>query len=119
MNKAANDALRKEWFSKIAEAIHALDVDEVRTGTATLAIPCVDIDGEDAWVEVYVKVPIGSKDEPYDGYAHAEEFRIKEAERAEKARIAAEKKAKKIAKDEAERAARKAAKEKHEREKGA
>ena len=47
-----------------------------------------------------VKVPTGSRDgEAYDGYAMAEEYRLKVAEKAEKARKAAEAKAKKIAKD--------------------
>lgn len=61
--------------------------------------PVVADDGEEGWVEIVVKVPKGSKDEEYDGYALREDFVKKTQEAAEKkaerARVAAEKKAKK------------------------
>ena len=51
------------------------------------------------------KIPTGANKgtEPYDGYAMAEEYEMKLKEKAEKAKRAAEAKAKKIAKDEAYR----------------
>lgn len=65
-------------------------------------------DGEEGWVEIVVKV---TKDGGDDGYAKRDEYEMKCSERAEKAKVAAEKKAKKIAKDKADREKRKAEKE--------
>ena len=61
-------------------------------------------DGEEGWVEIVVKVPKGTKDEEYDGYARREEYEMKKKEKAEKKAEAEKKKAEKIAKDKARRA---------------
>lgn len=53
-------------------------------------------DGEEGWVEIVVKV---TKDGGDDGYLKRDEYKMKCAEKAEKAKVAAEKKAKKIARD--------------------
>lgn len=65
-------------------------------------------DGEEGWVEIVVKV---TKDGGDDGYAKRDEYEMKCSEKVEKAKAAAEKKAKKIAKDKADREKRKAEKE--------
>lgn len=57
-------------------------------------------DGEEGWVEIVVKV---TKDGGDDGYLKRDEYKMKCEEKAEKAKISAEKKAKKIAKDKARR----------------
>ena len=101
--KQTNDALRQEFFAKVVEYFKSIDEDVLRVGTATLAIPCVDADGDDSFVEIVVKVPTGSKDEAYDGYALAEEYDMKAKEKAEKAAEAEAKKAAKIKRDEAKR----------------
>ncbi len=61
----------------------------------------VVVDGEEGWVEVVVKVP---KDDGDDGYGKREEYSLKLAANAERAKAKAEAKAKKIAKDKAKRA---------------
>lgn len=101
--KQTNDALRQEFFAKVVEYFKSIDEDVLRVGTATLAIPCVDADGDDSFVEIVVKVPTGSKDEAYDGYALAEDYAIKTKEKEEKAAEAERKKKEKIARDEAKR----------------
>lgn len=53
-------------------------------------------DGEEGWVEIVVKV---TKDGGDDGYLKRDEYKMKCEEKAEKAKISAEKKAKKIARD--------------------
>lgn len=53
-------------------------------------------DGEEGWVEIVVKV---TKDGGDDGYLKRDEYKMKCEEKAEKAKVAAEKKAKKIARD--------------------
>ena len=62
-----------------------------------------DADGDDSFVEIVVKVPTGSKDEAYDGYALAEDYTIKAEAKAAKEKEAADKKAAKIKRDEAKR----------------
>ena len=61
----------------------------------------VVVEGEEGWVEVVVKVPKEYGDEGYD---KREEYSLKLATNAEKAKAKAEAKAKKIAKDKAKRA---------------
>ena len=111
--KTTNDALRNEWVSKIVAML--ADEDVQLAGSNEIAIPVVDGEGEDNWVTITVKVPSGSRDgDPYDGYAMAEEYRMKQAEKKEKAEKAAKEKAAKIARDEAMRAKRAEAKAKRE-----
>ena len=103
--KATNDALRNEWVAKMIEMLKAADEDVVLAGSNEIAIPCVDAEGEDSWVTITIKVPTGSRDgDPYDGYAMAQEYEMKLADKAAKAAKAAEEKARKIARDEAMRA---------------
>ena len=111
--KATNDALRNEWVARIMEML--ADEDVQRAGSNEIAIPVVDAEGEDNWVTIVVKVPTGSRDgDPYDGYAMAQEYQMKQAAKAEKAAADAKKKAAKIARDEAMRAKKAEAKAKRE-----
>ena len=99
-NKALNDALREKYIKAVAEYFAKADEDVLRTASNELAIPCVDTAGNEKFVTVTIKVPTGSREgDPYDGYAMAEEYKMNLAEKAEKAKAAAEAKAKKIAKD--------------------
>ena len=101
--KTTNDTLRNEWVAKLIAML--ADEDVQLAGSNEIAIPIVDGEGEDSWVTITIKVPTGSRDgDPYDGYAMAEEYRMKQAEKKEKAKKAAEEKARKIARDEAMRA---------------
>ena len=75
--------------------------DEVLTvGANELAIPVVDAEGNEKWVVVTVKVPTGSRTdgEPYDGYAMAQDYEMRQSAKAAKAkereRKTAERKAK-------------------------
>ena len=113
MSKQTNDKLRQDYFAKVVEYFKSIDEDVLRVGTATLAIPCVDAEGEDSYVEIVVKVPKGSKDEAYDGYALAEEYEMKAKEKAEKAAKAEAKKKAKMERDAKLREQRAAAKAKH------
>lgn len=61
----------------------------------------VVVDGEEGWVEVVVKVP---KEDGDEGFGKREEYSLKLAANAERAKAKAEAKAKKIAKDKAKRA---------------
>ena len=114
MSKKANDALRAQYLAKLIEKFKA-DEDVLRTGAGEIAFPVVDSEGEDNWVVITVKIPVGSRDgDAYDGYSMAEEYTMKQAEKETKAKEAAAKKAAKIARDEKRRADKAAAKAAHE-----
>lgn len=99
--KATNDALRTEWVNKIYAMLVDAGEDTMLAKSNEIAIPCVDGEGEDSWITITIKVPSGSRDgDAYDGYAMAQEYNMKLAEKAEKAKADAEKKARKIARDE-------------------
>ena len=103
--KKTNDALRNQYLNLITELLAGADEEVLRVKSNEIAIPCVDRDGEDNYVVITIKVPTGSRDgDPYDGYGEAESYAMACKQKAEKAKIEAEKKAKKIAKDQAYRA---------------
>ena len=111
---ALESALRNDFLTKLISAL--ADEEVLRVGSNEIAIPCVDAAGNDAWVNVKVSTPRGTRNgdggyNPYDGYAAAEDYALDCAEKAEKRKVAEEKKAAKIAKDKAKREAAKAARE--------
>lgn len=115
MSKKANDALRIQYTEFIARLLKEAGEDTLRAESNEIAIPCVDCEGEDSWVTVIIKVPTGSREgDPYDGYAMAEEYEMKQKKKAERDKENAEKKARKIARDEAARKAKAEAKARRE-----
>lgn len=113
--KSLASETRAEYLKVVSEYLTNIGEEVLITGSNELTLPCVDSDGNDIFVTITFKVPVGSRDgEPYDGYAMAEDYKMKQTAKAEKAREAAEKKAAKIAKDKALREAKKIAKEKKE-----
>ena len=113
--KKTNDILRAQYLDTITALLTGAGEEVLRVKSNEIAIPCVDADGNDSYVVVTVKVPTGSRDgDPYDGYGEAQSYEMNLKQKAEKAKADAEKKAKKIAKDQAYRAkqaANKAARE--------
>lgn len=117
MDKKANDALRAKYTEIVKEMLAAQGEQVLTVGSNEIALPVVDNTGEDNWVTIVIKVPTGSRDgDLYDGYAMEEDYKIKQKNKAEKAKEAAAAKARKIARDEAERAAKKAAREQRKKE---
>jgi len=115
MSKKSADALRAEYVEILSKLLAERDEDVQRTKSNEIAIPVVDNEGMEQWIIFTVKVPTGSRDgDIYDGYSEAEEYAMKMAEKAEKAKEAAAKKAAKIARDEKARAEKAAAKAAHE-----
>ena len=106
--KSLRETLRARYMDIVRDALTAKEEDVLVVGSNEYAIPCVDADGNDEFVVITVKVPTGSRDgDAYDGYAMAEEYRIKLVAKAEREKERAEAKAKKIAKDTAKREAKK------------
>ena len=112
--KSLHNALRAKYIERVSKFL-ADDGEEVLvTGSNEIALPCVDSEGNDEFIVITFKVPTGSRDgDAYDGYSMAEHFKMKSAEKAEKAKIAAEKKAKKIAQDQKMREEKAKAKAEH------
>jgi hypothetical protein len=94
------DNLRAQWFDIFKDVLEERGEEVLQTASNELAIPVVDAEGGEHFIVITVKVPTGSRDgDAYDGYAVAEDYAMKCAERKakaeEKARKDAERKAKK------------------------
>ena len=112
--KSLHDALRAKYIERVSKFLADAGEEVLVTGSNEIALPCVDSEGNDEFIVITFKVPTGSRDgDAYDGYSMAEDFKIKTAEKAEKAKIAAEKKAKKIAQDQKMREEKAKAKAEH------
>lgn len=109
--KSLRDSLRTKYMALVSDFLSAQGEEILVTGTNEFALPCVDADGNDEFLVLTFKIPTGSRDgDPYDGYSMAQDFAMKTAEKAEKAKAAAEAKAKKVAKDKTTREAKAKAK---------
>lgn len=90
------DATRKAYVTAIREYLEdALHEEVLQVGSNELAFPTVDAGNNDIFITITVKVPQGSRDgDPYDGYAMAEDYAMRVAERQRKAEASAKKKKK-------------------------
>jgi len=114
--KALHEALRKRYMTLVQDLMTDKGEEVLITGSNEIALPCVDDEGNDEFIVITFKVPTGSRDgDAYDGYAMAEDFQMKQTEKAEKAKANAEAKAKKIARDEKMRQQKAEAKAKREK----
>lgn len=96
--KSLNDELRTMYLERVHTCLSAED-EVLVVGTNELAVPVVDTEGNEKWIVLTIKVPTGSRDgDAYDGYAMAEDYRMRQVTKAEKAaereRKSAERKAK-------------------------
>ena len=94
---------RVEYMEMVRKMLEENGEDVLEIATNAFAFPIVDKDGNDLFIRIKVEIPKGAKDEPFDGYALRDDFAMKRAEKAEKAKRQAEEKAKKIAKDKKQR----------------
>jgi hypothetical protein len=102
--KQLHEELRNKYLSMIAELLAKADEEVLSTGSNEIALPTLDSEGNDEYVVITVKVPTGSRDgDAYDGYAMAEEYRIKVANAKEREEKAKAEKERKIARDKAMR----------------
>lgn len=112
--KLAHEELRGRYLNLVADFLKGKGEDVLRTASNEIAIPCLDENGDDEYIVLTFKVPTGSRDgEAYDGYAIAEDYTRKLAEKAEKAKAAAEAKARKIERSKKLREAKAKAKAEH------
>lgn len=108
--KALDKALRAKYLNAIVEMLTANGDEILRTGSREIAIPTLNAEGMDEYVVITVKVPQGSREgDPYDAYEIAEDYKRKQAEKAEKAKEAAAE----VERDKADREAKAKAKANH------
>ena len=82
--KSLNDELRALWVQRVHTSLSQED-EVLVVGANELAVPVVDTDGNEKWIVLTIKVPTGSRDgDAYDGYAMAEDYQLKLANRAAK-----------------------------------
>ena len=98
--KALHEGIRARYMEMVKSFLIEKGEEVLLTSSNEFALPCVDSEGNDEFIVLTFKVPTGSRDgEAYDGYAMAEDFKMKQTAKAEKAKEAAEKKARKVARD--------------------
>lgn len=97
---AVTNALRQAEFDKLTDLLTANGYEVLQTKGAQFASPVVDMNGGERFIRITLEVPKGDREgNPYDGYAEAQVFTAEQAEKAEKAKEVARKKAEKIAKN--------------------
>ena len=113
--KVEREILKEEYLKKLVEVLGETE-EVLRVKSNEIAFPVVGCEGNEDFIVITVKVPTGADKgmTPYDGYAMAEEFELKQKEKLEKAKANAEKKAKKIKRDAEIRAKKKEIAEKGE-----
>lgn len=101
--KTEQDLLRTQWVETLFQILEERGEDTMLTASNKIGFPVVGCEGSEESVIITVTIPKGGRDgEPFDLYGEAEAYRMKIAEKAEKAKAKAEAKAKKIAKAKAE-----------------
>ena len=101
--KTEREILRTDFLQRIIDSFLSQNEEVLRVKSNEIAIPCVGCEGNEDFVVITVRVPIGANKglEPYDCYEMAQDYEHKLAEKEEKAKEKEEKKKQKIAKDKA------------------
>ena len=107
--KALREEVKAVYVADLVAYFEEKGEEVLQVKSNELAIPVVDAEGNEDFIVLTVRIPTGANKgtEPYDGYAMAQEYEMKQVEKAAKAKEAAEKKAAKIKRD-AERRAKEA-----------
>ena len=101
--KVLNEEIKGRFLDGVAEHLSNAGEEVLRVGSNEIALPVLDSEDNEKWLVVTFKVPTGSRDgDAYDGYAMAQDYERKCAERVAKA----EAKAQTAAKDKAKREAK-------------
>lgn len=100
--KVLREQVKSLYLTKVRDGLENEGEEVLLVGSNKLAIPVVDAEGNEDFITITISIPTGSRDdnEPYDGYGHAESYRLKLEENQRKAEEKAKKKAEKIKRDE-------------------
>ena len=97
--KQLDEEIKVRFLEGVKEHLENCGEEVLRVGSNEIALPVVDTDGNEKWMVLTFKVPTGSRDgDAYDGYSMAEDYQMKQAEKAAKAAENAAKSAKNKAK---------------------
>lgn len=102
--KGKFDEIRNKVMEAVSETLanpyDKFGYDVLETGSNELCVPIVNTDGEEGYLVITFKIPKGSRDgEEFDGYALAEDFKLKQEQKEIEAKEKLEKKLKKIERD--------------------
>lgn len=95
-----DNAIREKFMGAVKDFLEKSGEEVLITGSNEIALPCVDAEGNEKFIVLTFKVPTGTRGgEPYNGYDEASDYAAHCELKAEKAKAAAEKKARKIEAD--------------------
>ena len=99
--KAERELIRSQFLALVSEFLSTHGEEVLRVKSNEIAVPVVGCEDNEDFLVITFKVPTGANKglEPYDGYAEAENYEHLLKEKAEKAKVTAERKAKKAARD--------------------
>ena len=100
--KIERELIRTEFLEKISQFLYEAGEEVLRVKSNEIAIPVVGCEGNEDFIVINFKVPIGANKgtEPYDGYAVAEDYVHNLAEKERKAKERKAEKERKIKRDE-------------------
>jgi hypothetical protein len=100
--KVERELIRNEFLTLVSDFLATHGEEVLRVKSNEIAIPVVGCEDNEDFLVVTFKVPTGANKglEPYDGYAEAESYELKQREKMEKAKANAEKKERKRKRDE-------------------
>ena len=112
-----SEQVKVEFMEMVRHFLEDNGEDVLQTKSGTYAVPWARND-EEGYLTITFSIPRGSREdnEPYDGYAEAETFRLNRQAKEEKKKENEKKKAEKIARDAAAREKKKKEKEQKEGE---
>ena len=113
--KQLHETLRQRFLTLVNEYLINEGEEILRIKSNEIAIPTLDEEGNEEFVVITFKVPVGSRDdgEAYDGYSLSQIYVEQCLKREEDRRLNEERKAKKIARDRAMREAKAKARAEH------
>ena len=107
--KVEREMIRVQFLEMVSQFLADKGEEVLRVKSNEIAIPVVGCEDNEDFLVITFKVPTGANKgaDPYDAYSEAESYELKLKEKEFKARVAAEKKARKIARDAEVRAKKK------------
>ena len=85
--KVLDEAIKVQFLESVTEFLEKNGEEVLRIGSNEIAVPVVDKEGNERWLNLIFKVPTGSRDgEAFDGYSMAEDYQMKLAEKEAKAK---------------------------------
>ncbi|MBR4929226.1 MAG: hypothetical protein IKZ00_00335 [Bacteroidaceae bacterium] len=99
--KQLDEEIKLRFLEGVVEHFENVGEEVLRVKSNEIALPVLDSEGEERWLVLTFKVPTGERGgDAYDGYSMAEDYQMKLAEKAEKAKAKEAEAAKKKAKAE-------------------